>query len=380
MLAELEKARFHIGPFYLLSELELNPLFDLGYDLNLLMPATSEKRDWGIAVGAPLKAFFVPSKKFVMTADARPVYRWYLHNEENRDLSWAYRGDIHFLFNHLYLNFHAEIADQRLRDRLELNNLVDRETVSWGSAGELTLSSRTNINFSAAYRDIEYPDTSNQPDESITQLSREETSFHGAIRHHTFPTTWLRSGIDVTDYQFDSTARDSQRREVFIGATRDRAIHDLDIQIGYLEQTHDTPDFEDFGGIVGTVQWSYHPRRRLDVRTLVERQLEFSTFGANSHYVLDRVQLITVVPLGQRLKVDLQGQVGRARYPMAEAMEDGTFARRTDDLLFAAIGGIYQITRQFGAGFGVGYFERNSNFEQFSEDGIQLLLRLSLRP
>src|SRR2546430_1047000 len=60
--ADLRKAHFHRGPFYLLSTFQLS---DIGYDSSFYVPTADRQSSFRFGVQAPTRLCFVPSKKTI---------------------------------------------------------------------------------------------------------------------------------------------------------------------------------------------------------------------------------------------------------------------------------------------------------------------------
>ncbi len=383
---DLQRARFRRGSFYLLSELAVD---DAGYDADIYSSSPDESGDLqqsasgdlSVTISAPQKLYYVPTKKFAVSAEARPGYIWFAQQSRDRSFNSRYRGDVHFMFNRLYLNFHGLIADERKRDLSELNFLVNTKNRQFGSDAEMIVTGRTSLRGSVRSYQFDYPANDRIDDRQIQLLARNELITSAVVRHKTFPATALELGVERNRFDFDlDTARNGAQESVFVGAIREDGARSLRARLALTQLNYNDVSKEDYTGPTGSLSYRLSPRRKVQVQTEAERRLEFSIFQSNSHFAADRLRVMNDVDVTRKLTLRALGEVGQNGYFVAvNDIRDGRIKKRRDQILYGSLGFLYTV-RKIRAGFDVGYFDRTSNFERYNDDGIRLILRLSIIP
>jgi hypothetical protein len=376
---DLDRAQLRLGAFYLYSTFEIG---ELGYDENLYAPTEEERDDFTISLSAPQRLYFVPSRKFVLSADVRPGYVWYRKAEDARHWNLRYRGDMHLLFNRMYSDFYYEKADERRRDLSELNFLVDLDSQQIGNDTEIAISSRSNIVTGVFFREIEYPNAEGTAFdfEEVSRLNRDEARYSAAFRHKTFPLTSTEIGAARETYDFQDNRRDGDRDQAWVGATRRTGRSTLRAQIGAARLDYIDPSEKDYSGPLGFVSYEFSPRRRWVGTITGRRDLVFSVYAENQHFAADRLSATFTLPATRWLDLRFVGEAGKNSYFVPTFDEiDRINKEREDDILYGSVGFTTRLNR-LAVGLDVGRFERKSNFMRFDEDGIRLVLRLSLTP
>lgn len=377
---DIRRSQFRYGPLFLYSTFEIS---DFGYDENLYAPTEEERDDLIISVSAPQKLYLVASKKLVFSADLRPGYTWYKEAEDDRHWNHRYRADVHLLFNRMYSDFYYERIDERKRDLSELNFLVNLEQSEVGNESEIAFSSRTTVLTGVSFRDIKYPDGEIDSPfnlDEVTRLERQESKVWATVRHRTFPVTSTSFGFARENYDFTNSEFDGERNQLFAGAQRETARTTMRSEVGYAVLDYAEPSLEDYHGPLGFVSYDFRPRERYLLALTGRRDLVFSVFENNQHFAADRLRAALVVPFTRFFDFRLTGEIGRNEYfvPTLDPT-DGVVKLRQDDITYASAGILVRLAR-IAFGVDVADYERVSNFSGYSEDGIRLVLRLSLTP
>lgn len=371
--ADLVSSTFHWGPFYLLSRFQLA---DIGFDQQISVPTEEQVGGFGLGVSAPQRLYFVPRKKVIFSVDAVPSCHWFSSDERNNQLGYSLRGDAHFIFNHLYLNFHASQADQLQASTVEVNRLVTQRSTQAGTTGEFKYSTKTSVTFSGTFQEASHPGARLQPtDKDVSRLDRSEERVQAGFTHKTFPLTSLFATSQLHRYDFVS-ADESDSRRAYLGGgfqfqTRGTSMR---AEIGPAELDFRAPSRKDFRGALGNLQATRRAGIRWQFGALALRDLDFSITPENSYYVVDRAALTVEYGATRRLTLRAGSQGGRDTYPVPV---EGI--RRRDTFQFTSAGWSYA-TRRIRGGFDVGYFDRSSNVQVDEQNGIRVLVNLSFTP
>ena len=171
--ADLRRAHFHHGPFYLLSTFQLS---DIGYDSSFYVPTADRQSGFRFGVQAPTRLYIVPQKKTIYSLTFRPEASFF---GKGQRVVWGYqaRADAQYLLNHLYLDFYTEDSDQLRADVSEIARLLTEKAAATGVSGELKYSSRTSVTFNAATGKSSHPLNAIQPDAPVALLDRSQHNY-----------------------------------------------------------------------------------------------------------------------------------------------------------------------------------------------------------
>jgi hypothetical protein len=379
--ADLRRARFRSGPFYLLSSIQLG---DIGYDSQFFVPTTEQGSGISFGVSAPQRLYYVPNRKSVYSVEATPELTFFSRGKGslrgNTQFGYLVRGDAQYLFNHLYLDFFALQSDSLISYTGEIDRLATRRQKSIGLAGEVKYSSKTSVSFHAATRGTAYPRDRYQPtDVDIFLLDRNDQTLRASLIHKTFPVTALHLSAERSNYTFDRDAsRDSHRTYVGAGLDFDNGRNGLRFEAGPGKLDFKDRSRKSFSGPVGNA--SFTRRGALWTFTSgVNRDIDFSLTQTNSYYTLDRATLLIDYAATRKLRLRFTESYGVDRYANPAFNSLGLFLKRRDTMNWTAVGWLYTL-RKLSGGFDVGYYKRTSNFFVDEQHGIRGILHLSFTP
>ena len=385
LAADMQRANFHVGPFYLMSRIRIS---DAGVSGTTGVPTGGDNAGLSLSVEAPQRLYFVPTKKVILSADVVPSYAFFSRHqrEGNEDgdsgqFNYLLRGDAHFLFNHLYLDVYTQSANQLRAHVADLNRIATVRDDETGVAGEWKYSSRTSGVFNLRYRRNTYPGDRYQPDllpggdyNPIELLDRSERNGRLSLIHKTFPLTSLFASTEVSNYSFDNAAyKDSRRTWVGGGALYDSGRTQIRVEAGPVKLDFEDPAQHDFSGIAATLQASRSNGRWL-YRTLLQRDLGFSIFADNNYFVSDLFTANVDYVASRRLTLRGGTAIQRDNYDVPVHGFD-----RRDTTSFTSAGLIVGL-RAFRIGGDIGWYERNSTYGGDVDAGIRYVLHLSFTP
>ncbi|HYM62866.1 MAG TPA: outer membrane beta-barrel protein [Thermoanaerobaculia bacterium] len=379
IVSDLQKARFHYGSIYLLSRFEL---MDLGYDQSFYVPTQDQGNGVSLGLSAPHRLYFVPSKKVVLSGDFVPQYTIQTGKNHRSQFGYSSRADVQFLLNHLYLDAYGTHADSLKADTGEIDRLTTIRSTDVGVNGEIKYSSRTSATFSAAGRNLSHPASRIQPtDVAVELLDRKERNYRASIVHKTFPLTSLLVAGEWSDYTFThATYKDATRRVASAGAIFDNGVTSGRLEVGEARLLFNDPTQHDFRGAVGSFEIARHPASRWSYGASATRDLEFSILAFNNYYIEDRVQASINHNATRSLSLRLSTQIGRDLYDVPAPDQNFIFRKRRDDISFTSVGWVYTFANRLRGGFDIGYYQRKSNFDVTSQNGIRGILHLSFTP
>ena len=380
---ELQQANFRFGRFYLLSRFRLAEISFAG---PVYVPAGEDREGLSFGVEAPQRLYYVPHRKVIFSAEATPSYAFFDAEDAsgkrtNGQFNYRLRGDLHLLFNHLYLDLYTQRADELRAHVADLNRLATTREDETGIAGELKYSSRTSAMFSARVRELRYPTDRYQPGNiediipvEIQDLDRDETNARLSLHHRTFPLTSLFVAGEGSEYSFESAPeRDSSRRWLGAGLLFDSGRTEFRAEAGPATLDFVDPALEDFEGIVGGASVA-RQHRRWAARASWNRDVGFALAAANPYFNSDVRGVNFDFYATRRLTLRLASAWQTDSY---DRPVDGI--RRQDDIMFSTIG-FRHGTRRFQTGLDVGWYERESNTGVEEDSGIRYVVHLSFTP
>lgn len=388
LTGELQQANVHSGPFYLWSRLRIA---DAGYSEQTYLPTGDTSGGLALTVEAPQRLYFVPRKKVMFTADLVPGYSFFESNERrSSQFNYLARGDVHFLFNHLYLDLYAQREDQLRAQVADVNRLATLQADEAGVAGELKYSSRTSGTFSLRFRDLSYPEDRFQPDIGpgvidpgtgdplkvpVFLLNRNERNARLSLMHKTFPLTSLFVAGERSDYNFRrATYKDSTRTWVGAGFLYNAGRTRLRVEAGPARLEFDDPSQRDYEGLVAALE-ANRSNGRWQYAFNAGRDVGFSIFLNNNYYIANTARVSVDYAATRRLSLRAGSAFERDTYDVTVNGRG-----RRDEISFTYAGFSYGI-RRVRAGVDVGWYERDSTFLDDDEDsGIRYVLHLSFTP
>lgn len=384
LAGDLQRANFHIGPFYLMSRIRIS---DAGVSGTTGVPTGGDNAGLSLSVEAPQRLYFVPTKKVILSADVVPGYSFFTRDQregedgDNGQFNYLLRGDAHFLLNHLYLDVYAQRADQLRAHVAELNRIATVRDDETGIAGEWKYSSRTSGVFNLRYRKNTYPENRYQPDlvpgadfNPIQLLDRRERNGRLSLMHKTFPRTSLFVSTEVSSYSFDNaTYKDGRRTWLGGGALYDSGRTQIRLEAGPLKLDFEDPEQRDFSGVAANLQ-ATRSNGRWIYRAGLQRDLGFSIFESNNYYVSDILNATVEYVASRRITVRGGTALQRDTYDVPVNGFD-----RRDTTSFTSAGLIFGL-RSLRIGGDVGWYERDSTYAGDTDSGIRYVVHLSFSP
>jgi len=378
LATDLRKARLHWGPFYLLSYIQFS---DLGYDQTYYFPTKDQTAGFSLAVSAPQRLYFVPNRKSIYALEATPEIGFFSGKGSHKQFGYLLKGDANYLLNHVFADFFVQRSSLLQALTGEINRIATQTETSGGVNGELRYSTKTRLLYKAVVRKQKYPMTEYQPtDVSIAKLDREQHEYGLSFRHRTFPLTSLTLNATRTDYSLPNAPEKSGKRVFFgPGFLYDSGLTTMNGQIGPARFTYDQPGQHSFSGVLGNFALNHRVSTYTSWDFDAARDLEISIFTANNYYVTDRLHLGGQRQMTRRLTILAGTTYGRDTYDVPVIVNGIPGIRRRDNMFLASVGWRYALRHARG-GFDVAYYKRTSNVGIDEENGIRLLLQLSLSP
>jgi len=375
--SDLQAASYHSGAWYLLSRFQIA---DLGYGQQYYSQTGESNSGISIAASAPQRLYYVPSRRVVLSAQATPQYAFIQQGGVKNQFGFSARGDAELIFNHIFADFYVSGANELRPQPGEINRVLTIKERETGVSGELKYSSRTSALFSARFRNADYPLDRLQPEKDrdlLLNLDRSEHNYRISALNKTFPLTSLLVAAEHSIYSFKhASQRDATRDYVGAGFVLDNGDGVLRVEAGPGHLTFKTPGQKEFSGLFVNGSASHRVGQRWRIGATAQRDLDFSIYGNNNYYIVDRVGASADWAATRRLTVRLLSEAGRDTY---DVPVNGQPLRR-DRITWNAIGWNYSLRRLRG-GFDVGYYDRTTNVADAEKsNGIRTVIHLSFTP
>lgn len=370
---ELQKANFHWGSIYLMSGFRIA---DIGYTDVGYLPADDQGDGLTIGVEAPQRIYFVPSRKVILSADLTPGLSYTSERDPRTQFNYSARGDVHLLFNHLYLDIYGAKSDELSAQVADINRLATLRETETGVAGEIKYSSRTSALFSARFREITFPSNRLQPEGvPLELLERDERIGRFSFLHKTFPRTSLTVAGEYAEYEFPETNYKNGTRTWFgPGFLFDNGRMQFRAEAGPATLKFDEPGQHEFDGVLGRSSLAWE-RNKWSASLTAHRDVGFTIFADNNFYIADQAGVRVGYAANRRLSLHTYSIHERDRYPVP------VFGvKRRDDISFSAVGFDYRLLRRVGLGADIGWYERTSTGFGDEDSGIRYVVHLSYTP
>lgn len=376
-----ESARVHAGPFYATPTLQLR---ELGVDGNVFNTDGSQQSDFTFTL-VPKADLWVPvARRALLQATAATDLVWYAHYEAERsvDPQLTLRGELYLqrlkLFGEgAYLN-----TRQRPNHEIDVRSRHVEDSLEAGAGLQLTPKLSVEI---AGHQMTTRYDASAEFDNTSLQrtLNRETRGVDVTARHRVTPLTSIGVRYDnMRDTFTFSPARDSRSYRIMPGVEfKPRALVNGSAYVGYRSFTPSKPDLlQDFRGIVADLGLSYTLLGATTFGVSYRRDLTYSYEETQPFFVDDSVGTSVRRAIGRRFDALVSADRHTYQYHdlLGGSQSIGDVPRIDVTWNYAASIG-YRVRRSGRVGFGVSYWQRESNTKRFRDyDNLRIGSSMSL--
>ncbi len=293
-------ARMVEGARWRLGALRVNAAFSLsnaGYDSDIFYGFLADPvPDYTFSAGPAVQILLPLSKKVVLDVSDSPQYLFYLDTKTERAWNNAFRGQVHFAFNRVYVQVGGGLSNVRYRLSPELYINVRQKQDSLGGLVMWQVSKGASVAFvySGAKYDLgqaEYGGVS-----LSDYLNRKENYFDFIT--YIQPTARVRYFVDgqYGTYAFTKAEfqdRDARSYGVFGGIEFIPRIGEQletvgivgKLSLGYQRLNVIDSRFVDGSGFAGAADVSISFLKKNEARTFLSRGFQFSVFSGSSYYL-----------------------------------------------------------------------------------------------
>jgi hypothetical protein len=381
IVEDLQQSNFHYGSFYLSSRFRVS---DVGFSESGYVPTGDQDSGVSLSVEAPQRLYYRPHQKVIFSVEAVPGYTFF--GSRTRQFNYTSRGDLHLLFNHLYIDAYLLGLNQLRAHVSDINRLATVKERTAGVAGEMKYSSRTSLLFNGSSGRTSYPSNKYQPAVDfngdgfpdgipVNLLDRDTRNGRLSLTHKTFPKTTLFVAAEGSDYRFRrATSKDSTRLWYGGGFNWNSGRTQFRLEGGPVKLDFDDPSVPDYTGFSGQAglarssgPWGFELG--------ADRDLGFAITSNHNFFVPTTVHAGITYQATRRLSLRLNGT--RERDEFENDVTEVT--DRVDTISFYSVGASYGLQRlRFGGD--VGWYQRDSTVQAETDDGIRYLVHLSFTP
>jgi hypothetical protein len=327
----VEAARWRFGLLRANAALEIN---NFGYDTDIYYGYLEEPvPDWTFSAGVPVQVLIPLSKKIVVDLSDKPEYLFYYASERERALNNAFRGQVHFALNRVYIQAGGGINDVRRRYSLELDVNVREKRYGLDSmllwqASRLTSFALISENVKYKYGEEEYLGT------SFSELQNREERFFDLITYFQANSD-IRLSLDAQygTYAFTgeaSSVRNSKSYGIFIGIDFVPGIGEVmgstgirgALRLGYTRLDVIDPELIDGSGYVGEADVSIDLTKKTSVRVFFSKGFEFSIFSSATYYTSTNYGAGLLQDLTRKTTLSYDLSLGITTYPEVTGIQE----------------------------------------------------------
>jgi hypothetical protein len=378
---ELERkwhdAAWKFGPFRIQPSLVIS---NAGVDSNVFYSPSSPIKDFTITAG-PAGTIYIPiHRKFVLSLYGSPQYVWYSKTTQERTWNYYFSGAVQLSLKNVFFSLEGNYSDARERWNTEIDIRPRRKEEGYG--GSVLIKAAWKTSFSLGYRTVKY-DYENLLFDVFNvreRLNRRESYVNFSLFYQASTQRRIFLDFEYGLYQFDFPAQaaigDSRSGAVYAGVEFSRLGRRVRgrIRVGYKKFDVRALDGPDYQGVVGDSQLSVRLAKPFVLRGSYVRDVRFSLWYGNPHYIESRPGAGVSLYLLRFLRLDYDYSLGRNRYPVVGG--GGPDVKRLDEYSIHSAAVYFRIKKTIAIGFIASWWARKSNLA--AEDDNRTFFGLNL--
>ena len=367
-----ESAKWHLGP------LRFYPLFrmrDIGYDDNVYRQREQDDpvSDYTATLSPEINTFFLFRDTMILSFMERPEYVFYSGQKRERRWNNTFSPQVKMLLFHRFvLSAGYNYSNRRHRATSEIDVRANVKTKAYTGRILYESARRTSFGFSGRIEADRYEDIT-LPGEEIDlsrRLNRDVQTGNFEIYYRIFSQSFLTLRASYSDYNFtneESRWRDSYSYQ-FVSGIQFPLLGRIrgNFSLGYKKLEPRDQEKDGFTGLIADTRMDMR-LGRVNLRMRYNRDCLFSYWTNNVFYNDNIYGGGASIYLTQFLRLDYDLTYERSRYPepIPEFQPDDTVLDilRRDRTFIHSAGLVFRIVQDFGVGFKVNFWKRNSNYD-----------------
>ncbi len=317
-------ARLRVGPFRINASLSIK---EAGYNSNLYPGTGGPAVGDGTATGGSEVRLYLPLKdRVVFDLYDYPHYAFYLKTKEERAWNNIFRGQVHFVFQKLYVLIGGGFLNTRQPVSSEIQLRIRMKQDSLDGLALWQTSRFTSVIAQGRWTKFRYVDTSEITSGIPERLDRQEVRFNLKTLVQIKPTVRPYLEAEFGSYLFadNSLGRDSKSYSAFGGIEflKPGKIQGT-LTLGYKYFDHLLPTGIDYKGVVGNTLLTWAVSPMWEVRASLIRDAQFSAYSDFTYYILTSLGPGVSYQLSRAIRLSYDFVFGRILYPFQEADNGG---------------------------------------------------------
>ena len=364
-----DKARMHVGPFYVTPLIQLK---ELGTDSNVFNAAGEQRSDFTATVSPALDVWVPVARRALFTAAVATDLVWYSRYDSERSIDPQASVRAEGYLHRLTLFAQNDFLNTRQRPNHEID-LRSRHVENNALAGaEVRLTAKLSIEAAGRRYDTTYDADAQFGDTRLQRtLNRTTTGARFTARHHLTPLTTLSLRYESLQDRFEFLpSRDSDSRRIMPGVEfKPRALVKGRAFVGHRRFTPRDPVLPAFDGIVADLGLSYTFLGSTSLAVSLHRDLTYSYEETQPFFIDTSPGVSLRRALGRRFDVLVSADRHRYEYrDLIDPLSSIDPIEQRIDTTWNYSGSLgYRIGRDGRIGIGASYWTRESTTARFRE-------------
>jgi len=375
------EAAWKFGPFRIQPMLMLT---NAGYDSNVYGTPYNKIKDYTFTAGPAFNIYLLIKKKILLSLYESPQYVYFFETARERTWNNYFNGQMHLLLNKFLISARAGLSDARERWNTEIDIRPRRKEESVQGSILWQASAKTSFSISSRKAKYDYESLEYERFNVKELLSREENylNFVGYYQLSFRMKLFVDGEYGVFNFDNPLSLRNSRSSGVYGGfefspfaKIRGR------IHLGYKFFNSLAPERQDYKGLVGDTNVQLRLLRRLGVRAVYKRDVQFSLWYDNTYFLENRVGGGASFYVHKKIRLDYDYSLGKNSYPQKGEQppfgnSSQSTVKRKDDYSIHSVGIYYRLKEKVGIGVVLSKWVRDSNLDW--EDDQRTLVGINL--
>jgi hypothetical protein len=316
--ADLQKARFRLGPMRLLPAVFVT---NAGYDSNVFLTKENPISDYTATVNFGTRMLAPLGPKMYIRGDAFPQYVWYDKLDERRRFGGNYASDLFGFFNRLTFRLHGQLSQNYTNFSSEFNAAVRQKTPTGSGNLDIAITHALSFYAGGSYADYHYEQVGGPPGQNlqVSLSNRKDTSGEGGFYYHVNPDWDVGALVQSTWSSFDVVPDQRDNRSIaYLGAIRyNRQRLFVNVMAGYrVGLPTGGSSFIAYQRPSGSFFVSFFPIRWLELQAVGDDHVVYSVDVVNPYYTEERVGGSVNIEVLDRVLLHGEYTVGPNEYPI----------------------------------------------------------------
>jgi len=372
---EIETSKWKSGNWFFNPSWRIN---QLGYNSNVFATEENQISDYSAEPGLGMTMYYRPNAQFIWKNEVFGSYAYYFDTESLRGFQYSGESRAYFLQK----RFNLDLGARFTRNQQRLNSEIDARSFNRNATFDINsivdLPGRGFLKTSAYYRSLTFDRDESNFDPQYSELERDEVSASLTYLVKVRPQFWpyFQGSVTKGFFESENNRRDnSTLSSVFLGMRNEflRRTH-FNLRVGATQLRFPNDASADTEKLDLRGFFTHKVTRRFSVDGTVQQMPVYSVFEAFSYYLSSRVSFAALYETLSQWGVGPIVTVGRNDYNL---IADLPVQEREDDWLEGGLRIKFPSRLLKDTLLNITYYQRDSNIEGLSDDGIQIYTSIS---